>query len=677
MLFRSRIDFFQNNNEIAYYDPSSILNRLDTLDNSVNTLLTSNNDACFNNVDISGTLNVLGDVSVNNIDITGNTNAGNIIPLQNNVYSLGSTTNAWKDLYIGPGSLYVNGKKVIEDHSDTINIRTTENQNLRLLTSGVNGTLEFQTDAGGINFATTNNGNITFDPTGLLNIKSNIILYNSEINDNTNDYVYINDGLKISGAIYDNANNKGTNGQVLQSNGTTWNWATPITSMDISNAIAALVDSAPDTLNTLNELAAALGDDANFSTTITNQLSTINTTLNVTPGTVTASKAVVVDANKDISGFRNVNAANNITASAFYGDGSNLTGIDALPSQSGNSGKLLISDGTNATWSSDISVNNIDVSGNILTKGIIKFSVTNDVLVSEDPSGIIHRLDTLDNSVNTLDNKFNTLDNSVNILLTSNNDASFNNVDISGTLTVNRGDNGNDQITINNRFHMKRGNFAIDAYKSGTSINTFKLQGWVNDDLTAASGACYTTGNKTEFLKMNLYNTNISYLSAESKGYIWLTHNSNGNDLRLQCKTLVVNGANVTSDDRLKYNEEPINNPLSTIRKLNPQVYDKASELNDTINTNREAGFIAQEVYEIPELKDFVKPPETDPDIPIPYPYWILNYGPLFTYNIAATKELDSIVQTQQTEINTLKDENTLLKSKLNEILSEMGKQTI
>ena len=48
----------------------------------------------------------------------------------------------------------------------------------------------------------------------------------------------INDGLKISGAIYDNTNNKGTNGQVLQSNGTTWNWATPITSNDISNAIA-------------------------------------------------------------------------------------------------------------------------------------------------------------------------------------------------------------------------------------------------------------------------------------------------------------------------------------------------------------------------------------------------------------------------------------------------------
>ena len=39
-------------------------------------------------------------------------------------------------------------------------------------------------------------------------------------------------------------------------------------------AITALVDSSPASLNTLNELAAALGDDANFSTTVTNSIAT-------------------------------------------------------------------------------------------------------------------------------------------------------------------------------------------------------------------------------------------------------------------------------------------------------------------------------------------------------------------------------------------------------------------
>lgn len=42
----------------------------------------------------------------------------------------------------------------------------------------------------------------------------------------------------------------------------------------VDNAISALLDAAPGTLDTLNELAAALGDDPNFSTTITNLIAT-------------------------------------------------------------------------------------------------------------------------------------------------------------------------------------------------------------------------------------------------------------------------------------------------------------------------------------------------------------------------------------------------------------------
>jgi hypothetical protein len=42
----------------------------------------------------------------------------------------------------------------------------------------------------------------------------------------------------------------------------------------VTTAISNLVDSSPGTLNTLNELAAALGDDANFSTTVTNSIAT-------------------------------------------------------------------------------------------------------------------------------------------------------------------------------------------------------------------------------------------------------------------------------------------------------------------------------------------------------------------------------------------------------------------
>ena len=40
----------------------------------------------------------------------------------------------------------------------------------------------------------------------------------------------------------------------------------------VDTAVSNLVDAAPGTLDTLNELAAALGDDANFATTVTDSL---------------------------------------------------------------------------------------------------------------------------------------------------------------------------------------------------------------------------------------------------------------------------------------------------------------------------------------------------------------------------------------------------------------------
>ena len=48
----------------------------------------------------------------------------------------------------------------------------------------------------------------------------------------------------------------------------------------VDNKVASLVDSAPGTLDTLNELAQALGDDPNFATTITNQLSQVRELIN-------------------------------------------------------------------------------------------------------------------------------------------------------------------------------------------------------------------------------------------------------------------------------------------------------------------------------------------------------------------------------------------------------------
>lgn len=65
----------------------------------------------------------------------------------------------------------------------------------------------------------------------------------------------------------------------------------------VSTAVSNLVSSAPNALNTLDELASALGDDANFATTVTNSLSN---KLNTSGGTISGNLVVTgtLDANE-------------------------------------------------------------------------------------------------------------------------------------------------------------------------------------------------------------------------------------------------------------------------------------------------------------------------------------------------------------------------------------------
>jgi len=74
---------------------------------------------------------------------------GNIIPSADNTYDLGSSSKMWKDVYIGPGSLYVNGQKVIEDDSGTIVFSADDNQNMSIQPSG-SGDLELDPTGSGV-----------------------------------------------------------------------------------------------------------------------------------------------------------------------------------------------------------------------------------------------------------------------------------------------------------------------------------------------------------------------------------------------------------------------------------------------------------------------------------------------------------------------------------------------
>ena len=90
----------------------------------------------------------------------------------------------------------------------------------------------------------------------------------------------------------------------------------------VTTALANLVDSSPSSLNTLNELAAALNDDASFSTTVTNSIAT---KLPLAGGTMTG--AIAMNANAITS------------TSALTLDAATQVNIDA------DSGYIVLKDG--------------------------------------------------------------------------------------------------------------------------------------------------------------------------------------------------------------------------------------------------------------------------------------------------------------------------------------------
>jgi len=107
-------------------------------------------------------------------------------------------------------------------------------------------------------------------------------------------------------------------------------------------AVANLVDSAPGTLDTLNELAAALGDDPNFSTTVTNNIAT---KLPLAGGTMTG--AITFASGQTFDG-RDVSA-----------DGAKLDGIEA---NAKNDQTITAGSGLTGGGTGDVTISHADTS---------------------------------------------------------------------------------------------------------------------------------------------------------------------------------------------------------------------------------------------------------------------------------------------------------------------------
>jgi hypothetical protein len=154
----------------------------------------------------------------------------------------------------------------------------------------------------------------------------------------------------------------------------------------VQTQITNLIDGAPTALDTLNELAAALGDDANFATTIT---TSIGNKLPLSGGTMTGNIAFGATSNLGLTWGLNTDAAfirfistSNAAGGSYLEIGTQDDNDEEIKfSQSGTVRFLLATDGylktgggakyvyESGTWGIDISGNSATVTNGVYTNG--------------------------------------------------------------------------------------------------------------------------------------------------------------------------------------------------------------------------------------------------------------------------------------------------------------------
>lgn len=204
------------------------------------------------NTTLGGTLSVTGLSTLPTVNIDGGNIDGTIIGSASQaagsfttITSSGQATLATADINGGTLDGAVIGATSAQAITGTLITATTE----------FNGSL-----VGDVTGNVTGNltGNVTGDVTG--NVTGNITSTGSSTFNN----------VTIDGTLNMNA---GTTATIT-------NLTNPVNAQDaatksyVDTGIANVIDAAPAALDTLNELAAALNDDANFSTTVTNSIAT-------------------------------------------------------------------------------------------------------------------------------------------------------------------------------------------------------------------------------------------------------------------------------------------------------------------------------------------------------------------------------------------------------------------
>ena len=305
-----------------------------------------------------------------------------LFPSADDTFALGSSSYQWSDVYVGPGSLYVNGQKVLEDSSGSIVVSADANQNVSVQTSGSG---DVQLDATG---------------TGLIALKSTV-----QIEDGNNITNSAGNGITFgSGLISDSLTSKSTNTNlVLAGNGTgnvqvsdnltvTGDFTVSGTTTTVSSTTLTVADKNITVAQGAADAAAANtagltvdGASATLTYTSSDDRWNFNKNLNVT--TVYGNLTGNVTGN--ISGSSGSTTGNAATATALANartlggvsfDGTaniNLPGVNSSGNQdtSGNAGTATVLatartiGGVSFNGSADINLPGVNAEGNQNTTG--------------------------------------------------------------------------------------------------------------------------------------------------------------------------------------------------------------------------------------------------------------------------------------------------------------------
>jgi hypothetical protein len=289
-----------------------------------------------------------------------------------------------------------------------------------------------------------------------------------------------------------------------------------------TTAVAAVIDAAPATLDTLNELAAALGDDANFSTTITTSIGTkLNSSAVSTFGLTLVDDADAATARTTLG----LGTAATTASSAYATAAQGTKADNALPASSVSTfGGTLIDDADAATARTTLGLGNVTneskatmFSGPTFTGTAVLPSTTSIGDVSSTELGY---LDGVTSSIQTqLNGKQASSSYLTDIVALSRTDGNFI-VANGSTWVAESGSTARDSLTLGTGSSVRFSSFGVGTDASGTAGEiraTNNITAYYSDDrLKTRLGTIDNALQKVESLTGFYYHANET---AQELGY--------------------------------------------------------------------------------------------------------------------------------------------------------------